>query len=61
MTCLEEFFCVEGFTDKFLHVSSSQEDDGHHSHQHPGEDEAKPNAAVEKDGPALRYSQHTEH
>lgn len=55
MTCLEDFFGVEGFTNKFLHVSSSQEDNGHHSHQHPGEDEAKSNAAVEKDRQALRY------
>lgn len=47
MTCLEDLFSVEGFTHEFLHVSSSQEDDGHQSHQHPGEDEADPNATVE--------------
>lgn len=39
---------MEGLTNKFLSVSSSQEYDGHHSHQHPGEDEAKSDAAVEK-------------
>lgn len=56
MTCLEDFFGVKGFTKEFLHVSSSQEDGGHHSHQHPGEDEAKSNTAVEKDRQALRHS-----
>lgn len=56
MTCLEDFFSVERFTNKFLHVSSSQEDGGHHSHQHPGEDEAESNATVEKDRQAFRYS-----
>lgn len=55
MTCLEELFGVERFTNKFLHVPSSQEYDGHHSHQHPGEDETKSDAAVEKSRQALRY------
>lgn len=47
VTCLENLFGVEGFANELLHVSSSQEDGGHHSHQHPGEDEAEPNATVE--------------
>lgn len=48
VTCLEYFCAVERFTDEFLHVSSNQKDDGHQSHQHPGEDEAESNAAVVK-------------
>lgn len=47
-TCLEELFGVERFTDEFLNVPSGQENDGHHSHQHPGEDEAESDAAVEQ-------------
>lgn len=47
MTCLEKLFGVEWFAHKFLHVPSSQEDDGHHSHQYPGEEEAKSNSTVE--------------
>lgn len=47
MTYFEDFFGVEGFTHKLLHVSSCQEGDGHQSHQQPGEDEAKSNTAVE--------------
>lgn len=48
MTCLEKLFGVEWFTHKFLHVPSSQENDGHHSHQYPGEEKAKSNSTVEK-------------
>lgn len=48
MTCLEDLFGVERFTEKFLHVSSDQEDGGHQSHQHPGEDDAEPNTAVRR-------------
>lgn len=48
MTCLEKLFGVEWFAHKFLHVPSSQENDGHHSHQYPGEEEAKSNSTVEK-------------
>lgn len=47
MTCLEKLFGVEWFAHKFLHVPSSQENDGHHSHQYPGEEEAKSNSTVE--------------
>ena len=48
LTHLEHLFGVERFTEKFLHVSSQQEDGGHQSHQHPGEDDAEPDAAVEE-------------
>lgn len=47
-TRLEDVFGVEGFAEKLLHVSSGQEDGGHHSHQHPREDDGESNAAVEK-------------
>lgn len=49
LTRLEEFLGVKGFTNKLLHVSSSQEHDGQQPHQHPGEDEAEPDAAVDED------------
>lgn len=60
LTCLEDFFGVERLTEKFLHVSSKQEHDSHHSHQHQGEDDAEPNAAVEENTQAGRYRNNTE-
>lgn len=46
LTCLKDFLGVIRLTENLLHVSSQQKEDGHHPHQHPGEDEAESNAPV---------------
>lgn len=55
MAYLKEFFGVERFTNKFLHVPSSQKDDCHHSHQNPREDEAESNSTVLENRQIIMY------